>query len=97
MLKHLKGFFSRTKKAFKLNLGIQNWGIKVSKVYSNDDTRMIFDLFTVWSNLCPSCCGNTREAARYLQMCCSCFYQVSESWPIGFLFLIFNMPVQKYR
>ena len=31
---------------------------------------MTFDLFMVWSNLCPSCCGNT---GRMLQICNSCF------------------------
>ena len=29
------------------------------EVCSNDDTRMTVDLFTVWSNLCTICCGNT--------------------------------------
>ena len=50
--------------------------------FSNDDTRMTFDLFTVWSNLCPSYCGITGRC------CNSCFYQVSESWPMGLLFVL---------
>ena len=57
--KHLKIFFSRTKKALRLNLGTQHRGLKVYKICSNDDSRMTFDLFRAWSNLCPSCCGNT--------------------------------------
>ena len=48
-------FFSRTKKALRLNLSIQHRGLKVYQVCSDDDTRMTFALFTVWSNLCPSC------------------------------------------
>ena len=30
---------------------------------------MTFDLFRVWSNLCPSCCGNT---GRLLHGICKC-------------------------
>ena len=55
----VKLFFSRRKKALRLNLGIQHLGHKVYKVCSNDDTRMTLDLLTVWSNVCPSCCDNT--------------------------------------
>ena len=39
---------------------------------------MTFDLFMVWSNLCPSCCSNTGRLAWYLQN-----MQVSELWPMA--------------
>ena len=29
---------------------------------SYDDTRLSFDLFMIWSNLCSSCCGNTERS-----------------------------------
>ena len=48
-----------TKKALRLNLGIQHWGLKFYQVSSSDETRIIFDLLMVWSKLCPSYCGNT--------------------------------------
>ena len=57
--KHLKIFFSSTKKELKLNLGIQYWGLKVYQVCLIDETRMTFDLLMLWSNLCPSCGCNT--------------------------------------
>ena len=41
---HLKIFSSRSKKAFRLNLGIYHWGIKVYQNCSNDDPRMAFDI-----------------------------------------------------
>ena len=59
MAKQIKIFFSSTKKALRLNLGIQHRGLKHFKIYKNDETRMTFDLFMIWSNLCPSCYGNT--------------------------------------
>ena len=40
--KHIKIFFSRTKKASRLNLDINHQGLKVYQVYSNDDPRLIF-------------------------------------------------------
>ena len=49
--KHLKVFFSRTMKASSLNLVTEHWGLKVIQVCSNDDPRLIFDLFTARSNL----------------------------------------------
>ena len=60
--KHLKSL-SRTKKALRMNLGPQHQGLKVSLLslfilWS----RMTFDLFTIWLNLCPSCCGNTERS-----------------------------------
>ena len=57
--KTLKNFFSSTKKALRLNLGIQHRELKVYQVCKNDKTRITFDRFMVWSNLCPNCCGNT--------------------------------------
>ena len=35
--------------------------------------------FTIWSNLCPGCCGNTGRSC--------CFHQMSESWHMGLLFV----------
>ena len=49
--KHLKIFFSRTKKASRLNLVTEHWGLKVIQVCSNDDLRLTFDLFKARSNL----------------------------------------------
>ena len=51
--KHLKIFFSRIKKASRLNLVTKHWGLKVIQVYSNVDPRLTFDLFTAWSNMRP--------------------------------------------
>ena len=51
--KHSKLFFSRTKKALKLNRSINYQGLKFYQVCSNDDRRLTFDLFTAWSNLRP--------------------------------------------
>ena len=56
--KTLKILISSTKKALRLNIGIQHRGLKVYQVCQNDKTRMTNDLFIVWSNLSPSCCGN---------------------------------------
>ena len=49
--KTIKIFFSRTKKALRLNLGTV-YSIK-DQVCSNDDPRMTFDLLTARSNLHP--------------------------------------------
>ena len=51
--KHLKIFFSRTKKASRQNLVTEHWGLKVIQVCSNDNPRLTFDLFTARSNLRP--------------------------------------------
>ena len=50
MVKHLK-IFSRTKKASRLNLGIQHHGLSVYQICSNNDPRLTFDLFMARSNL----------------------------------------------
>ena len=50
------------------------------------EIRMTY-LLMVWSNLCHSCCGNT---GRTLQICNSCFYQVSELWPSFIEISVFN-------
>ena len=42
--KHLKVFFSRTKKTSRLNLSIQHRGLKVYQIDSNDDSRLTIDL-----------------------------------------------------
>ena len=44
MVKYLKIFFSRTKKALRFNLGRWHWGLNVYQVCSYDDSSMIFDL-----------------------------------------------------
>ena len=56
--KHLKSFFSSTKKALRLNLGIQHRGLKIYQICIKL-SGMTFDLSLVWSNVCPSCSGNT--------------------------------------
>ena len=43
--KHLNIFFSGTKKASRLNLIPEHWGLKVILIYLNDDPRLSFDLF----------------------------------------------------
>ena len=48
MVKHLKIFFSRTKKASRLNPGIEHRGLKV---YSNDDPGMTLDLSMARKNV----------------------------------------------
>ena len=54
---------------------------------------MTFDLFMALSNFCLSCCGNTRKnVGWHLQICSGCFTQVSELWPMGFLF-VYTFPV----
>ena len=86
--KHLNIFFSRNRKAVRLNLGILHPGRKVYQFCSNDDARISFDFFTAWSNFSPSCFGkNWKNVARHLQICNGCFTQVSKSWPIGLSFL----------
>ena len=42
-----KIFFSRIKKALRLNLGLQNGGLKVYHDSSNSETRMTFEFLTV--------------------------------------------------
>ena len=44
--KLLKIFFSRTKTALRVILGIQQWGLKVYQICSNNDRWLTFDLFT---------------------------------------------------
>ena len=51
--KLLKVFFSRTKKASRLNLGIKYLGLKVCQVCSNYDPRLTFDFLMARSNLHP--------------------------------------------
>ena len=85
--------FSRTKIALRLNLGIQHLRIKVYHVCSNDETGMTFDLFRIWSNLCPSCCGNTGRIL-HLRVCKSYFYHVSESWPMGPIVLVLSLCIR---
>ena len=98
MVKTLKiFFFSSTKTALRLHLGIQHRGFEVYQVCLNDETRMTFDLFIVWSNLRPSCYGNT---GRMLHGICkyaiavfirwancgpwiSCSYLLSKTYLVG--------------
>ena len=51
--KTAKKIFSRTKKASRLNLGIQQNRLKVYQICSNDEPRLTFDLFTASSSLHP--------------------------------------------
>ena len=43
--KTLKIFISKTKKASRLNLVTEHWGLEFIQVCSNDDPRLTFDLF----------------------------------------------------
>ena len=54
---------------------------------------MTFDLFMVWLNLCPSCCGNTGISCIAFADMQSLFYQVSKSWPMGLLLFFFTSTV----
>ena len=80
--KTLKNLFSSTKKALRLNLGIQHWGLKVYLICSNDESRMTFDHFMIWSNCVP-------VAVAVLEDCCMAFanMQVNKLWPMGLLFI----------
>ena len=51
--KHLNIFFSRTKKALRLNFGMLHLGLKIYQVCSNDHPRLTFDLFMTRSKLRP--------------------------------------------
>ena len=70
MVKYVNIFFSRTKNALRLILGIKHRRCKVYQLCSNVDPGMTFDLFTALSNFCLSCCGNV---AWHLQICSDCF------------------------
>ena len=52
MIEYLIIFFSRGKKALRLNFGTQHQGLKVYLVCWNDDTRMILDLFLWYGQIC---------------------------------------------
>ena len=54
---YLVKHFSRTKKAFRLNLGIQHQGLNALLSLFRWYKDVLW-LFMVWSNLCPSCCGS---------------------------------------
>ena len=86
MVKHLKTLLSPEPR--KLWGWILVCSIRDSKstVCWNDDTKMTIDLFMVWSNVCPSCCGNIGRRCMAFADMHSWFYQVSESWPMGLLF-----------
>ena len=46
-----KIFFSRTGRPMILNLGMQDWGFKLFKVYINGDPGLTLTYFTARSNL----------------------------------------------
>ena len=81
--KILKISFSSTKKPLRLNLGIQHQRLKVYLVCWNYDT---VDLFMVWSNLCPCCCGNTGRNCMAFADIQKLFYQVSISRSMGLFY-----------
>ena len=69
MVKH---FFSRPKKALRLNHGIQHQGLKVYKVCSNGDMRMTFDLLR-YGQICVLVAVTIlEEVAWHMQICNSC-------------------------
>ena len=85
--------FSGTKEALRLNHGILHPVCKIYQVCPNDEPRMTFDLFTMWSNLYSSCYGNT---GRMLHGICRyvlwLFYLgecIVAHEPLVFLFLFF--------
>ena len=82
MVKHLKIFFSSTKKAFRLNLGIQPRGLKVYQLCLNDETRMTIALLWFGEICVP-------VAVAILEDCCIAFanMQVSELWPMDILLM----------
>ena len=90
--RHFKVYFSRTKKASRLSLGIQHWGLKIYQVDLNDDSRLTFDLSMARSNLhSPTLVlGNV----AILEESCMAsadmqwsFYSGERIWPMGLLFI----------
>ena len=68
MVKHLQIFFASIKKALTLNL-VYSMGTQcLMMILFNDNTIMTVDLLMVWSNLCPSCYGNTRSCMMFADM-----------------------------
>ena len=51
--KHLKIFFSGTKRPMTLKLGVQHWVLEYYQVCSNDDPGLPLTYFTARSNLVP--------------------------------------------
>ena len=47
---------------------------------------MPLTFFTVWSDLCLSCCGNTIKNCMVFAYAVAVFYQMSKSWAMGLLF-----------
>ena len=84
-----KHFFSRTKKALRLILGLQHWGLTSNKFIQMIIKVSVY-LFTVWSICVQVAVASLEEVAWHLQICSSCFYQVSESWLMGLLFILFS-------
>ena len=84
MIKH---FFSRTKKALRLNLSIQHWDSKSTKFVQ----MMILGwplTFLRYAQMCVLVAvAILEEVAWCLQICNNCFYQVGELWPMGLLFI----------
>ena len=64
MVKQNKNLFFQ--KALRLNLGIQHLGLKVYQSCKNAESRTTFDLFMVWSYLCPSCLCSTERMGLVL-------------------------------
>ena len=66
--KYMK-IFLKTIQALRLNIGIKYWGWEVSYVVSNEYYRLIFNLFTVRSNLLPhtSIWGNVEKSLNELK------------------------------
>ena len=80
MVKHLKFFFSRTKKALRLNLGVYSTGeskytkFVQMKILGRPLTFLRYGQINVLVAV-----AILEEVEWHLQICNSCFYQVSES------------------
>ena len=88
MVEHLKIFFSRTKKALRLNLGIRHQGLSQLSFF---EMMILGWSWTVlwYDQICVLVAvAILEEVAWHLQICNSYFYQVSKSWPIGLLFVV---------
>ena len=59
---------------------------------SNDGTRMTFDLYTVWSNLYPTCCG--KNVSWYLQLLFSSGERIVTHGPL--VYRVLNFPAASH-
>ena len=53
MVKTLKNLLLQNQKSYDLELGMYHWGLKLYKIYINDDPGLTLTYFTARSNLVP--------------------------------------------